>query len=417
MKRLLIVYLFFSTSLRAQEVQLNLFDCQKFARENHPYYQDRQRIDENAGLKTKNLNTQWFPQINANLQGTYQSDVTSIPINIPGVTKLPLDQYKFWIEINQMLYDGGSVAAQKHITETNAKSDLMQNESELHTIVEMVNQTYFGLLLVKENKILLENVKENLNARQKTVETGVQNGLLQESDLKNINIEILRNQQQIDELTSSYSAGLNILSELTGRNIGDSTRLEMPKVTVSDSDSLQRAELKMLEIQKESLVFSEKLAASQRRPKIYAFSQAGYGRPGLDMLKSEAQTFYIIGINLKWNLWDWSKTARDRQSISLQKDMLDSRRLALEKNFRILLDNSSAHIKQLEKSLISDSSIVLLRSSVTKISATKLENGTMTATDYINDLNSETQAKIQLKTHAIQLEQEKVNYLTVKGIL
>jgi outer membrane protein TolC len=152
-------------------------------------------------------------------------------------------------------------------------------------------------------------------------------------------------------------------------------------------------------------------------PKIFAFSQAGYGRPGLNMLKSDFTSYYIVGISLKWNLWDWSKTSQDRQSISLQSDMLETRRLSFEKNLRIMLDNSQARIKQLEASLETDSSIVELRISVTGLSTVKLDNGTITATDYINDLNGEIQAKIQLKTHKIQLVQEKVNYLTIKGIL
>ncbi len=173
----------------------------------------------------------------------------------------------------------------------------------------------------------------------------------------------------------------------------------------------------MIDVQKTGLVFSDKLTHSQRLPKIYAFTQAGYGRPGLNMLKSDFTSYYIIGISLKWNLWDWSKTSRDRQSISIQGDMLESGRLALEKNLRIMLDNSQARISQLEKALETDTSIVELRSSVTVLSSKKLENGTITATDYINDLNSEVQAKIQLKSNMIQLIQEKINYLTIKGIL
>jgi outer membrane protein TolC len=420
MKPLLTYFLLFSTILQAQEVkQLSLFDCQKLARENHPYYQDRQRIELNASLKNKNINTQWLPQINANAQATYQSDVTSIPIKIPGMTipSLPLDQYKLWLDINQMLYDGGSISAQKSINETTSQADLLQNESELHKIVEQVNQNYFTLLLVHENIVLLNSAKDNLIERKKTIEAGVKNGILQESDLKNINIELLKNQQQIDELNLSYSAGLRILTELTGKNLNDSTHIELPDTILTDTGAFQRAEIKMLDIQKTGLTHSDKFTYSQRLPKVFAFSQAGYGRPGLNMLKSDFSSYYIIGISLKWNLWDWSKTSRDRQSISLQSDMLESRRQSFEKNLRIMLDNSQAIIKQLEAALVTDSSIVDLRVSVTKLSSVKLDNGTITASDYIIDLNGEIQAKIQLKTHEIQLVQEKVNYLTIKGIL
>jgi outer membrane protein TolC len=418
MRRLILAFSLIGNILQAQELkQFSLFDCQKKARESHPYYQDRQRIETSAGLKNRNINTQWLPQINANAQASYQSDVTSIPITMPGIKKMPYDQYTFWFDLNQMIFDGGSISAQKHINETSSQAELLQNESELHKITEQVNQTYFGLLLTRENLILLQNVKDNLEQRRKSVDAATQNGLLQESDLKNINIEILKNRQQIDELSLSYSAGINILSELTGEILPDSAVLEIPDVRLSDTGSVQRAEIKAFNTQKTVLSYNDKLSLSQRLPKIYAFSQAGYGRPGLDMLKVDFKTYYIVGITLKWNLWDWNKTSRDRQTLVLQSEMFDSKKSAFEKNLNIMLQTSKSRICQLEKSLQTDSAIVDLRTSVTKLSAVKLEQGTMTATDYINDLNGETQSRIQMKTHVIQLVQEKINYLTIKGIL
>jgi hypothetical protein len=137
----------------------------------------------------------------------------------------------------------------------------------------------------------------------------------------------------------------------------------------------------------------------------------------LNMFKTDFSSYYIIGLTLKWNLWDWNKTSRDRKSILLQGELIDSRKLAFEKNLNIMLDNSRARIMQLENSLHTDSLIVDLRTGLTKLSSAKLEQGTVTATDYINDLNGEAQAKIQLKSHMIQLVQEKVNYLTIKGVL
>ena len=78
------------------------------------------------------------------------------------------------------------------------------------------------------------------------------NGTLQESDLDNIKIEILKNRQQIDELKLSYSSGISVLSELTGKKLNDSLKIEMPEVDIPDTGALQRAELKNLEAQETS---------------------------------------------------------------------------------------------------------------------------------------------------------------------
>ncbi|NQV78075.1 MAG: hypothetical protein HQ490_06940 [Lutibacter sp.] len=61
-----------------------------------------------AVIKTKKL-----PQLHFSAQATYQSDVTSIPIVIPGSTIEPpnKDQYKATASINQLIYDGGFIDA------------------------------------------------------------------------------------------------------------------------------------------------------------------------------------------------------------------------------------------------------------------------------------------------------------------
>jgi outer membrane protein TolC len=415
--------MFFSFNGYSQEIKkLSLDECIKLARENHPYYQDIQRIEDNSTLKTKNVNTQWLPQINGNAQATYQSEAIDVNISIPqlGVNNhmgSSKDQYKFWLDVNQMLYDGGSVASQRNMTKALSKAEQYQNEAELHKITEQVNQTFFGSLLFKENIKLLEDVKQNLLKRQKTVEEAVKNGALQQSDLINISVEVLKNQQQIDEMNISYKTGLSILSELTGKQINDSIELIMPLTVPTDTGNFTRPELKALEFQISSLDFNQKLSGSQRLPKVFAFTQAGYGKPGLNMLSDKFDTYYYLGLSMKWNLWDWSKSSREKKTYSIQKEMLESKTEAIEKNLRIAVDNSRARIEQLKKSLATDSTIVDMKSTVTKISAVKLEQGIITANDYITDLNSETQAKIQLKTHIIQLEQEKINLLTIKGTI
>jgi outer membrane protein TolC len=417
LKLIIAVPLLFPPLLFSQEAnKLSLFDCYRLANENHPYYQDKKRIVENAALRIRNINSQWLPQLSINGQATYQSDAININLG-PKKFESSKDQYKATFDLNQVIYDGGSLSAQKNITIATSKADSLQNESELHKIIEQVNQVYFGLLLFRENKKLLEVVKGTLEKRFKTIESGVKNGILQESDLENIKIEILKNQQQLDELKLSYTTGTNILAELTGEVLNDSITIMLPEVSFSDTGNFKRSEIEALDIQKINLLYSDRLVKSQTIPKIYAFSQAGYGRPGLNMLQNDFSPYYIVGVSLKWNLWDWNKTSRDRQSLAIQGDMIETRKLALERNLRIALDNSKSRIDQLDKALISDQAIVELRSNVTRRSTIKLEQGVITATDYINDLNSETQAMILLETHKIQLVQEKVNYLTIKGIL
>ncbi|MBK7477267.1 MAG: hypothetical protein IPI11_15180 [Haliscomenobacter sp.] len=46
-----------------------------------------------------------------------------------------------------------------------------------------------------------------------------------------------------------------------------------------------------------------------------------------------------------------------------------------------------------------------------------MEQGTLSATDYLSELNAELQTQIQLETYRLQIQQLKVDFLTLKGLL
>jgi outer membrane protein TolC len=425
MKRLLPAIILFPVMLSAQTIQkLELSDCFKLAKENHPIYSDKQRITNNTELKIKTTNTQWLPQLNANGQATYQSDALKISLPVPngpsGFTQKSIetnrDQYKLTLDVNQAIYDGGAINAQKQIVKASSEVELMQNESDIHKVYEQINQAYFNLLLLQENKKLLTSVKNTLEQRKLVIASALKNGVLQQSDMDAIEVELLKNKQQTEELSISYSNTVAILAELTSSSITDSINISLPTTLLPDSIQLQRPELIMFDLQKNAITASDKLSQSQRLPKVYAFAQAGYGRPGLNMLATEFAPFYIVGLTLKWNIWDWNKTRNDRQTLVIQNEMTQSKRNFTEKNIKIAVLNSQSKMKQLTNALVTDQSIVNLRSEITNRSENKLNQGVITSSDYINDLNAEIQAKIQQQSHKIQLEQEKVNYLITTGV-
>ena len=151
------------------------------------------------------------------------------------------------------------------------------------------------------------------------------------------------------------------------------------------------------------------------RPKFFAFSQAGYGKPGLNMLNEEFDTYYLIGLGLRWSFFDWGDTKRKARILYSQKEIIDTKIETFEKNLNISLENEIANIRKYEKSVELDKQIVQLRTEVKESSFSRLENGVITSTDFLTELNAETKAKLQLETHIILLQQSVFNYLTLKG--
>jgi outer membrane protein TolC len=407
--------------LYSQEKKLITLEyCQQKAREVYPQLNDKNSIKNAADLRIKNIETAYLPQVSLNGQATYQSEVThiSLPpqfnISIPTASK---DQYKITLDAQQMVYDGGLARYQKKLEQAGSDADIQQIETDILRIKESVNNTFFNILILDENYKLQKNVLEVLKDKEKMVSSMVKNGALTQSDANSIIAERLKTEQQIDELELSRSAAIRILNLLTNETFTDSTSLAPPQFNIPDTGTINRPELKSFELQENRLDAAASLSQAATMPKIYVFGQYGYGRPGLNMLSTEFGTFYMVGATLKWNFFDWGKSHREKQVYIIQKEMVSTKRDNFNKNLNIDIENKQAAIKKLEEALVRDNDIVELRKGITLSAQSQLANGVITSTDYINELNAETLAKINLETHKVLLLQAKAAYLLTYGNL
>lgn len=62
-----------------------------------------------------------------------------------------------------------------------------------------------------------------------------------------------------------------------------------------------------------------------------------------------------------------------------------------------------------------DEEIITLRASVKDAAKAQLENGVITANDYLREVNAEDQSRQALITHQIQLLQAQINYQIISG--
>lgn len=79
------------------------------------------------------------------------------------------------------------------------------------------------------------------------------------------------------------------------------------------------------------------------------------------------------------------------------------------------LKQQKADIDKLRQLLDSDIQIVELRRTVTDAAKAQLENGVITANDYLKEINAEDQARQSKITHEVQLLQAQINYQTILG--
>jgi outer membrane protein TolC len=147
----------------------------------------------------------------------------------------------------------------------------------------------------------------------------------------------------------------------------------------------------------------------------YAFGEAGYGRPGLNMLNNNFADWYLVGAGLSWNIFDWHKSSRERAEMKLQNELINTHKDNLTRSLKLSFDQEENNYQKLKQLISSDEQIVTLKEQISKRSAAALDNGALTSADYIRDLNGALQSRANLETHKIQLIQSSINMQTIQG--
>ena len=117
-KYFLLVLLAMTQQVRAQEIQqLSLAKAYELSQKNYPVVKQKDLVKQTAGINIDNLQKGFLPQVSLSGQATYQSDVTKIPVSLPGFTieSASKDQYKLLADVNQLIYDGGMTKEQKDV--------------------------------------------------------------------------------------------------------------------------------------------------------------------------------------------------------------------------------------------------------------------------------------------------------------
>ncbi len=415
--KLLFIVLLFPVHLLMAQDSVTLEQCQNWARENHPVLKQLALYQQILDLKNENNATSFLPQVNLNGQATYQSDVTKIGISLPNINipSVDKDQYKIYIDLKQTIWDGGLSKAKELINNVENAGNLQQTEVELYQVKEKVNQFFFTLFLIQENLKILEKKTDTLAERRKILESAVNNGMVLSSELDQLLAELIKTEQLVIELKSNNETVLYALSILTEKTTEQLKTLTLPEELAVNDLPLKRPELDLFTKQNELLNANSEILQKQRNPKLFGFGQAGYGKPGLNMLNNEFDTYYLVGLGFSWNVMDWKTTQKQQQMIQLQQDIVQTKQESFVRNIDLATDQQNKQINQIAQLLKTDQELIVIRERISKTSASKLENGTINMADYIQDLNAEITARLMLETRKIQLKEAQIKLGNIRG--
>lgn len=417
MKRIIALNVLFLPAVLFAQQQLSLEESYNYALKNNPLRNQADWLKEKSDAEISILEKGKLPKLDVNAQATYQSDVVHFPGSLPNMSIVPpnKDQYRATVDVSQLIYKGGAIQAQTKLKEAELQTLQQQVEVGLYGLKYQVNQYYFNVLLKQEQAKLLELKKQQLQERLNEVKAAVKYGAALTSSEKILEAELLKLSQEQTQVDADRKKALEQLSQLLHLDVTKDLVLENPNLTVYKNEENLRPELKLFALQENQLTVSEAAIAKEVFPIVSGFAQAGYGNPGLNMLDNSFQDFYIVGIRLNWNIFDWGQNKQKKNIIRYNKEIVSTER----ENFLLqtVINEQAAYndIIKYEGLLQKDDEIINLREEVLTSVTSQLKNGTIRSSEYIIELNNLFEAKIDKQLHEIQLSLSKANYNVIGG--
>ena len=404
-------------SLQAAGQTYTLPQVQELAKTNYPAVKQKDLVKQTAAINIENLQKGFLPQVNISGQATYQSDVTKVPISMPGlnIESPNKDQYKLVADVSQLVFDGGLTKEQKSLQQLNAAVEEQKVEVELYKLKERINQLYLSVLYLDEQVKQVQLMKNDIQTGIKRVEAQVQNGTAFRSNLNMLKAELLKADQRNIELKASRKGLIDALALFIGQALPETVQLAKPEVSVAATNEISRPELKLYNEQDKLISQQDKLITAKNLPRASLFAQGGYGRPGLNMLKNEFDFYYIGGVRFNWSLGGLYTKKKEKEQVAVNKKMVEVQKETFLLNTNTQLQQQQAEIDKLQQLVSTDNEIISLRKTVTDAAKAQLENGVITANDYLKEVNAEDQARQALITHQVQLLQAQINYQTISG--
>ena len=403
----------------------DLGSLQQAAIDTDPRMQQFALLNTQADLRLRNIAALRLPAVTVEGQGQYQSDVAHLtpePPVIGGLFRPTKDTYDGSLRIDQRLFDA-TLDAQSALERAQLAENQARVRTTLFTLRQQVNDAFFAAAALQARAGSLAATIADLTARLKDANARVSEGTELVADAAAIEATLLQRQQEADDLQASRHAALDRLSTLTGQPVGDDDALVLPDVAASVARARQqqvtlraRPEFDEFARTRDRLARQQDLTRAQDRPRISTYARVGYGQPGLNFISRDFESYALGGVRLQWNAWTWGSSGREREALAIQQRVVAADEAAFARSLATSIEGDEAAIDRLQRSLVSDERIVSLREQVERSTQVRLEEGVVTASEYLGRSAELLQARFARTGHEVELAQASAHLLTTLGL-
>lgn len=417
---LLAFFVGFGSPLSARPLTLD--EARRMARDNYPLIRRYGLLDLTRQIALSRIDKGWLPQLTLSGQATLQSDVPSLPSSLKQVMSrmgrdvrgMARDQYRLALDLDQKLYDGGAMAADKVVAEADNAVERAENAVNLYAVRSRVDDLFFGVLLVGEKLRLNAARQTRLQAAEDRLSAMVSGGTAMECDRAMVRAERLAAVQEEAALLTQRASLLELLGAYVGRSVTEVVRPEpvTPEAASSVQEQVFDTQLRLIRAQ-------ERRLNASLRPRVSLFSQAYYGYPGLnmydDMFSRSWSLNALVGVRMAWNVSAFYTRKDNLRHLDRQRDLIELSRETFRFNNRLRLTAQQGQIDQWRAMLRHDDEIVSLRAEVRQAAEAQLAHGVVDAATLVREISNEHQACINRSLHELEMLKAEYELQNIQG--
>jgi outer membrane protein TolC len=375
--------------------------------------------------RLRTLAAERFPSVSGDVQAQYQSDVPRVPFTTPGgdpALSPPNDTYDASLRVQQRLFDP-TLAPRRAVERAQLAESQARVQTTLFALRQEVNESFFVAALLQERAAEIATTIADLQARLRETSARVREGTALPGEAAAIEASILERRQDEAAIHADRRAALAVLAQLTHTGIADSVALALPSLDAAvDSaratlaDLRARPEYRQFTETRERLRTQQQATAAQHRPRLSAFARAGYGRPGLDFLSEDFDSYWLGGLRIEWTPWNWGSTRREQEVLALQQQIVAADEAAFTESLRRGSERDLAALDRLDTTLAMDEQIIALRERIERETRLRFDEGVVTAADYLDRRTDVLEARLARITHRVERSRAQARLLTTLGL-
>lgn len=405
---------------------LRLAELQTAAAQRDPRARQLDLLAVQSDLRLRSIRAERLPALTVSTLAQYQSDVTAFPLQLqlPGGVRPavpPKDRYDARIDAEQSLIDP-SVGTRRAVERAQLAESQARVRTAIYGLRENVDDAFFSAARLQLERGEVETSITDLEAQLRVASDRVRLGSALPSEAATLQAEILLRRQVLAEIDANRRAALVVLSDLTGIRIEPGDVLDLPEVAAAVAraratmdEARDRPEYAQFARSRELLQHQERAVSARDKPRVAAFAQAGYGRPGLNVLNTSFDSYWIGGVQVRWTPWSWGTTRRERDLLALQRQIVDTEEAA----FRDRLERASARdlatVDRLESAIATDDQIIALRERIARETLRRFQEGVVTSAEYVDRQTDVLNARLARASHRAELAQARSRFLTLVG--